>query len=148
MHPSISYRWRFFVRVLPCFCTLAFSSCSADTPPTGKPPPDPPSGAIRPDEVIPYEQLEEHLGWNTPSRMRLYALVGRVISVRGPVWQIEQDGAGGVLRLGSARISVVQANFFDASDLQDVCPGQEVVVIGTFQFRGPGVILENAQLER
>jgi hypothetical protein len=124
------------------------AGCFANTPPTVKLPPDPPSGEIRLDEAIPYEQIAEHLSFNTKSHMRLFALVGRVIQVHGPVWKVEQNGASGVLRLGSEGRSVVRANFADASDLRDVRPGQEVDVIGTFQFPGTEVILKDARLKQ
>jgi hypothetical protein len=118
---------RFLVQVLLLLGTLSLAGCFATTPPTVKAPPEPPSGEIRLEEAIPYEQLAEHLSFNTKSRMRLAALVGRVIQVHGPVWQVEQDGATGVLRLGSERSSLVRANFADASDLRHVRLGQVVM---------------------
>jgi hypothetical protein len=110
------------------------------------PPPDPPSGPLRPDAPIPYATLAEHLSFNTKSHMRLLRLRGQVLVVRGPVWKVEPDGAGAVLRLGTGQGSVVRALFADAADLKGVREGQEVQVAGTFAFRGADMILEGARL--
>jgi hypothetical protein len=133
--------------MLPCLCALALASCFANPPSTVEPPADPPSGEIRPDEVIPYEQLEEHLQFNTKSRVRLHAFVGHVLQVRAPVWRVEQDGVSGVLCLGSDGKSLVQANFADLAALRHFRLGQEVIVSGVFQIRNPGVVLEDARLK-
>jgi hypothetical protein len=138
---------RLLAPVIACLGALALVGCFTKAPPAVSPPPDPPSGEIQPDEVIAYEQLAEHLRFNTKSRMRLLALVGREIQVHGPVWQVEHDWTSDVLRLGSERASVVRANFANPGDLQGVCPGQEVDVIGALQFRSTEVILESARLK-
>jgi hypothetical protein len=109
-------------------------------------PPEPPSGPIRPGEPIPSATLAEHLRFNAKSRMQLMRLGGRVVQVRGPVGQVEPDGAGAVLHLGSARGSCVRARFADAADLKGVRRGREVEVVGTLAFRGDYVLLEDARL--
>jgi hypothetical protein len=125
---------------------LALAGCRTQDPPAAGPPPDSPSGAIRPGEPIPYDTLAEHLGFNTRSRMQLMRLGGRVVRVRGPVGEVEPDGAGAVLHLGGARGSCVRAQFADAADLEGVRPGREVDVVGTLAFRGDHVLLEDARL--
>src|SRR5262245_50621986 len=66
------------------FCILltavALAGCQAEVPPAVNPPPDPPSGELRPDEPIPYDTLVEHLRFNTKSRMLLLRLRGRAIA--------------------------------------------------------------------
>jgi hypothetical protein len=125
-------------------CTLALAACQRQEPSPVPPPPDPPSGEIRPEAPIPYATLAEHLSFNTKSRVQVLCLIGRVIEVRGPVWKVEREGDFTVLRLGTARGSVVRALFRNAGDLKDVREGQQVSVAGTFAFRGSDVILENA----
>jgi hypothetical protein len=141
------------MRLLAVFIgTLALAACQEKAAAPVGPPSDPPSGPIRPGEVIAYDVLAEHLSFNTKSRFLLLQLQGKVIQVRGPVWRIERDDSGAVLRFGTEKSSVVRAKFADANDLKDVQPGQVVEVIGTFEFRGQDVILahprlQNAQLE-
>jgi hypothetical protein len=43
--------------------------------------------------------------------MQLLRLRGRVIQIRGPVWQVEREGNSGVLWLGNERRNVVRAHF-------------------------------------
>jgi hypothetical protein len=125
---------------------LALAGCHQQEPPAATPPADPPSGAIRADEPIPYATLAEHLTFNTKSRVQLTGLIGRVVQVRGPVGKVEPDGADALVYLGSPQASRVRAHFTDTADLQGVHEGQEVDVVGTFAFRGDYVLLEGARL--
>jgi hypothetical protein len=139
---------------------LALAGCQGQDPPAG-PPPEPPSGPIRPGEPIPYATLAEHLRFNTKSRMQLMRLCGRVVHVHGPAWKIEPAGPGALLHLnsshqmpewvnreslGTARGSCVRAYFADPADLRGVREGREVDVVGRFAFRGDHVLLEEARL--
>jgi hypothetical protein len=93
--------------------------------------------------------LAEHLGFNTKSRMSVMMLRGPVLQVYGPVWQIERsDGGGAVLWLGTGRDILVRANFASANDLEGLREDQEAQVIGTLDFRGSDVILEDAHLTK
>jgi len=139
---------RLLVQVLTCLGALALVGCFTRTPPAVTPPPDPPSGEIQPGGVIAYEQLAEHLRFNTKSRMGLLRLNGRVVEVRGPVGTVERGSAGVLLQLGSARGSDVRAHFPSAEGLQAVKEGQLVHVFGTFAFRGDYLLLEDASLGR
>jgi hypothetical protein len=132
--------------LLVLVCTLALAGCRGRAPSSATPPPDPPSGALRPDAPIPYATLAEHLSFNTRSHIRLLRLRGQVLVVRGPVWKVEPDGEGAVLHLGSPRGSVVRAHFAKATAVRGVLPGQEVDVVGTFAFRGDHVLLADARL--
>jgi hypothetical protein len=129
-----------------CLGALALAGCQQQEPPAATPPADPPSGAIRPGEPIPYATLAEHLTFNTKSRMQLMELRGQVVQVRGPVGKVEPDDTGASLHLGAAQGSRVRAHFADAADVQGVREGQEVDVVGTFAFRGDYVLLEGARL--
>jgi hypothetical protein len=129
-----------------CLGALALAGCQKQKPPAAWPPPDPPSGAIRLGEPIPYATLAEHLTFNTKSRMQLMGLHGQVVQVRGPVGKVEPDDTGATLHLGAAQGSRVRAHFAEAADLQGVREGQEVDVVGTFAFRGDYVLLEGARL--
>jgi hypothetical protein len=131
-----------------CLGALALAGCQGEGPPAAGPPPDPPSGAIRPGEPIPYAVLAEHLSFNTKSRMGLMALSGRVVVVRGPVWKVEREGLRATLRLGTERGSVVRAHLADGSEADRIREGQEVHVTGTFAFRGTEVLLEDATLRK
>jgi hypothetical protein len=128
------------------FAALAVAGCQAEVPPAVEPPPDPPSGEFRPDEPIPYDTLVEHLRFNTKSRVQLLGLRGQVLRVRGPVWRVERDGEGGVLRMGTERGSYVRARFTCSDDLQDIRPGQDVDVVGVFAFDGTTILLDNPSL--
>jgi hypothetical protein len=127
--------------------TLALAGCGSP-PRAAEPPPDPPSGEIRPDTLIPYETLVEHMHFNTKSHMKLFFLRGRVIQVHGPVWQVDVGESGATLWLGTVQGSEVRAEFSVAEALRDVRKGQEVDVVGTFEFRGAEVILDNASLKK
>jgi hypothetical protein len=129
-----------------CLGALALAGCQKQELPTAGPPPDPPSGPIRPGETIPYGTLTEHLTFNTKSRMQLMGLRGQLVQVRGPVGKVEPEGAGATLHLGAAEGSRVRANFAEAADVQGVHEGQEVEVVGTFAFCGDHVLLEGARL--
>jgi hypothetical protein len=137
-------------RALPVLATLlgalALAGCQQQEPPAATPPADPPSGAIRANEPIPYATLAEHLTFNTKSRVELTRLRGQVVQVRGSVSKVEPEGAGATLHLGAAQGSRVRAHFADAADLQGVHEGQEVDVVGMFAFRGDFVLLEGARL--
>jgi hypothetical protein len=129
-------------------CALALAGCQGQAPSPATPPPAPPSGAIRPDTPIPYDTLVQHLTFNTKSRMQLLSLRGRVIRICGPVWRVERDSAGAVLRLGTGQGSWVRAHFARAGDLPEVRQRQEVDIAGTFAFQGKEVILEDAHLHK
>jgi hypothetical protein len=129
-----------------CLGALALAGCQRPPPPAATPPADPPSGAIRANEPIPYATLAEHLTFNTKSRVHLTGLTGRLVQVRGPVGKVEPERAGATLHLGAAQGSRVRAHFAEAADLHGVREGQEVDVVGTFAFRGDYVLLEGARL--
>jgi hypothetical protein len=129
-----------------CLGALALAGCQRPAPPAATPPADPPSGAIRANEPIPYATLAEHLTFNTKSRVQLTGLSGRVVQVRGPVGKVEPDGEGALVYLGPPQASRVRAHFTDAADLRDVGEGREVDVAGTFAFRGDYVLLEGTRL--
>ncbi len=134
------------------FCVLlmalAVAGCRPEAPPGATPPPEPPSGEIRPDEPIPYDALVDHLRFNTRSRVQLLLLRGQAIQVHGPVWQVERVGEGGLLRLGTERGSYVRATFAHADDLAGLRPGQEIDMVGTFAFDGTNVLLDAPSLRR
>jgi hypothetical protein len=129
-----------------CLGAMALAGCQRPAPPAATPPADPPSGAIRANEPIPYATLAEHLTFNTKSRMQLMGLRGQVVRVRGPVGKVEPDDAGATLHLGAAQGSRVRAHFAGAAEVQGVREGQEADVVGTFAFRGDYVLLEGARL--
>jgi hypothetical protein len=129
--------------------TLALAGCHEQPPSAVVPPSDPPSGEIRPDAPIPYDILVEHLRFNTRSRMRGLMLQGQVIQVHGPVWRVEcEESVGAVLHLGTPQGSLVRAHIAGADDLRDIRKGQEVDVVGTFDWRGREVILKDAHLKK
>jgi hypothetical protein len=129
-------------------CALALVGCGRRALPTGRPAPDPPSGELRPEATIPYLAVVEHLHFSTKSHMQLFRLNGRVVQIHGPVWKVDQHGSGATLRLGNAHHSLVRGIFADADDLKDVREGQEVDVVGTFEFRGADVTLTDASLKK
>jgi len=137
---------RAFAALTALVGALALAGCQEQGPPAAGPPPDPPSGPIRPGEPIPYATLAEHLTFNTKSRMQLMGLRGQVVQVRGPVGKVEPERAGATLHLGPAQGSRVRAQFAEATDLRGLREGQEVDVVGTFAFRGDYVLLEDARL--
>jgi hypothetical protein len=78
---------RLLVQVLQSILlgVVALAGCQGQAPAPGKPPPDPPSGELRPNEPISYRLLAEHLGFNTKTRMGVMMLRGRLLQVYGPV---------------------------------------------------------------